>query len=181
MASIHTYLELLNPLEGGYVNRKNDRGGPTNRGITLATLRMAGYDKNGDGIINAEDVKLITYQDLLEITKKYYWDRVKADDIINQSLANIICDFTFHSGAWGIIIPQRILRDEFNIKIKVDGIVGSKTLLAINLAPQLQFFMEIKKARKKFLIDIVNGDPTQKENLKGWINRLDKLEFKYNL
>ena len=43
-----------------YTNRKSDRGNATKYGITLATWKKVGYDKNGDGVINAEDVKLLT-------------------------------------------------------------------------------------------------------------------------
>jgi lysozyme family protein len=40
-----------------YTNNKKDKGGPTKYGITLATWRKVGYDKNGDGVLNEEDVK----------------------------------------------------------------------------------------------------------------------------
>lgn len=43
-----------------YTNNKKDKGGPTKYGITLATWRKVGYDKNGDGVLNEEDVKLLT-------------------------------------------------------------------------------------------------------------------------
>lgn len=46
-----------------YTNNKNDRGGATKFGITLATWRKVGYDKNGDGVLNEEDVKLLTEED----------------------------------------------------------------------------------------------------------------------
>jgi len=56
-------LENLSPLilkwEGGYVNNPADLGGATNKGVTLSTWKQQGYDKNGDGVIDVEDLKLI--------------------------------------------------------------------------------------------------------------------------
>ena len=75
-----------------YTNNKKDKGGPTKYGITLATWRRVGYDKNGDGVLNEEDVKLLTKDDFHRVFKQNYWNACKADKIQDQSVA--ICWLT---------------------------------------------------------------------------------------
>ena len=70
---------------------------------------------------------------------------------------------------WGIKIPQKILG------LKVDGIVGEKTITAVNNAPA-NFLQTLYKERQKFLERIAKTNPTQKKFLRGWLNRLDDLK-----
>lgn len=53
-----------------YINNKKDKGGPTKYGITLATWRRVGYDKNGDGVLNEEDVKRLTEEDFHRVLSR---------------------------------------------------------------------------------------------------------------
>ena len=76
-----------------YTNNKHDRGGATKYGITLATWRRVGYDKNGDGVLNEEDVKRLTEEDFHRVFKQNYWNACKADQIQDQSVANMLVDF----------------------------------------------------------------------------------------
>ena len=68
-----------------------------------------GYDKDGDSDINIDDIRLLTPHDTLAVLKTCYWDRWRADEINNQKVANILVDWLWCSGKWGILIPQRIL------------------------------------------------------------------------
>ena len=81
-----------------YTNNKKDKGGPTKYGITLATWRRVGYDKNGDGVLNEEDVKLLTKDDFHRVFKQNFWNACKADKIQDQSVANMLVDFAYNSG-----------------------------------------------------------------------------------
>lgn len=170
MAVIKNLAPKIAQWEGGYVNDPVDKGGATNMGVTVATWRQVGYDKDGDGDIDGDDVKLLTKKDFEAVLKKY-WDRWKADKIENQSIANILVDWVWGSGVWGIKIPQRILG------VVEDGIVGEKTLCVLNARNQKELFNEIFLARVKFLNDIVKRDPSQKRFIKGWINRLNDFKF----
>jgi len=168
-------IELLTPLilkwEGGFVNDPLDRGGATNMGVTLSTWRSVGYDKDGDGDIDATDMKLLTKEDF-NVVLRQYWNRWKADQIKNQSIANILVDWVWGSGKWGITIPQRI------IGVPQDGVVGPATIAAINGASSPKaLFVVIYNARLKFLEDIVARNPSQSRFIKGWKNRL--ADFKY--
>jgi len=124
-------LENLSPLilkwEGGYVNDPADLGGATNKGVTLSVWKQQGYDKNGDGVIDVEDLKQITVDDLVKrILRPHYWNRWQADRIRSQALANILVDWVWCSGRWGIVLPQGILG------AKQDGYVGEETLNRLN-------------------------------------------------
>lgn len=154
MANIDILSPFILSWEGGFVNDPHDRGGATNRGVTLATWRQVGYDKDGDGDIDVDDLKLITASDAVDrVMKPHYWDRWKADRIKSQSVANIVVDWVWASGRHGIINVQQLLG------VKVDGIVGEKTLAAINAQDPRQLFDRIKAAASPSIENLVAKTP----------------------
>ena len=169
MADIKKFLPYLQ-IEGKYNNDKSDSGGPTMRGITWATF-VQYRNQKGLPLPSITDLKNISNETWEDIVKTMYWNKWHADQIYNQSIANILADWFFNSGYWGIKIPQRILG------LKEDGIVGSKTLDAVNIDNQAVLFQDIKKAREQFYWDIVKNKPSQNKFIKGWINRLNQFTF----
>lgn len=81
-------LEFLFPSEGGYVNNKNDKGGPTNMGITQATLNS--YRKRKG--LPSKDVKNITREEAKAIYYDDYWVTSGADRISDPNMAVAIFD-----------------------------------------------------------------------------------------
>ena len=150
--------------EGGYAGNI-DGATCTMKGVTLATYRrFFGKEKN------CKDLKEITQAEWDYIFKKGFWDRWKADDIKNQSIAELLVDWCWTSGVWGIKFPQRVLG------VKDDGIVGPKTLAAINdYEDQEELFNKLWNRRKKHFQDIAKGGKAK--FLGGWLNRLN--DFKY--
>lgn len=158
-----------------YTNKKSDRGNATKYGISLATWKKVGYDKNGDGKIDANDVKLLTKADYDRVFKRNYWDVCHADDIKSQAIANLLVDFAYNSGTGNAIRQiQQVL------KVKVDGIIGAKTLSAINTYKlgYWTLFDKLKVARIAFLNNIVKADAKQEVNLKGWMRRVANIQYK---
>ena len=171
-------IEKLAPIvakwEGGFVNDPIDKGGATNMGVTVGAWKQLGYDKNGDGLINNADMKLLSKDDFKFVLRKY-WDKWQADKIKNQSIANILVDWYWGSGKWGIVIPQRDI-----LGVSADGLVGEKTIAKLNEMIDKDaeaLFENIYAARVKFLDNIVKNNPSQKRFIKGWKNRLSDFKF----
>lgn len=190
MAKVDVLLPFILKWEGGFVNDPADAGGATNKGVTLTTWRNIGYDKDGDGDIDVQDLKLLSSADVRDrVLKPHYWDRWKADLIQSQKVANILVDWVWGSGKHGIVIPQKLLG------VADDGIVGDKTLSAVNFADPDQLFDAIFQARVDFFNEITEASIreyekkigrkakeaelikyTNKRFLKGWLNRLDDIK-----
>ena len=152
--------------EGGYINDQADLGKQTNKGVTLSTYRSV-FGKNK----TVSDLKKITDEQWEFIFKKFYWDKWKADDINDQNVANILVDWLWCSGSYGIKIPQRVLG------VSVDGIVGSKTIAAINARDGRELFDTIKQERKDYIDRICQTRPQNKKFKKGWLNRINSLDY----
>jgi lysozyme family protein len=166
MANLDSFLPKLLALEGGYVNDPADRGGATNMGITLGTWRRIGYDKDGDGDLDCDDIRKLDERDFAVVVRKYYWDRWCADDIRDQKLAEMLVDWLWSSGRWGIVIPQRLLL------VRDDGIVGPRTLSAVNHSNPNQLLMSIYNARLAFIRQLIRKDYSLVKFGRGWVNRL---------
>lgn len=153
-----------------YTNNKKDKGGATKYGITLATWRRVGYDKNGDGVLNEEDIKLLTEDDFHRVFKNNYWNACKADKIQDQSVANMLVDFAYNSG-----VKRAATYLQLTLGITADGIIGNKTLFAINKSNGKRLFERFKKTREDYLKSIAKGE--QKDFLDGWLRRLSYITY----
>lgn len=190
MAKIEFLAPKILKWEGGYVDDPADPGGATNKGVTLSTWRQVGYDKDGDGDIDEDDIRLLNHDDFIKVLKHTYWDRWQADLITNQSIAELLVDWVWGSGKWGIIIPQRLLG------VKQDGIVGPLTIGTLNSRLPSGMYQTIFDARIRFIRDIVQKSihdyeekrgekSTPAEQMKmtlkrfeaGWMNRLYDFKF----
>lgn len=171
MANYKLLVPIIEKWEGGWSDDPTDKGGATMRGITLYTYRA--YCKNNRlPAPTKDDLKNISQDKWDAIFKNMFWDKWKADRIENQSVANILVDWFWNSGIYGIKIPQRLLG------LKEDGIVGPITLNLINMLPSKELFTDIKAERIKFVENIVKNNPYQGRFLNGWKNRIN--DFKFN-
>lgn len=155
----------------GFANDPDDLGGATMCGVTLATFaeycRRKGYPR--PTIVR---LKAIKYKEWLEILKTMFWDKWKADQINNESIALILVDWVWGSGKYGITIPQKA------IGVTADGIVGPKTIAAVNAKDPKQLFDLIRKERLAYIERICRSRPINLKYKRGWLNRLNDIKFK---
>lgn len=161
--------EILKPFilswEGGYVNHPNDKGGATNKGVTIGTFRSVyGQGKS------VQDLKNMTDAQWLYIFEKLYWNKWNGDRIADQSVANLLVDWVWGSGVWGIKYPQQVLG------VTADGLVGPKTLAALNGQDASTLFARLWKKRKEHF-EACARKPGQSVFLKGWLNRLAGIKY----
>jgi lysozyme family protein len=165
--------DILKPFilswEGGFVNSKYDKGGATNKGITIATYKaLVRADNNKDGKIDVEDLKLLTDKQWYAVFKVNFWNKWKADDIEDQGIANLLVDWYWNSGRYGITNAQ------IAIGVAPDGIVGKQTIAAINNHPNKnELFVKIWRARANYFKRL-----NQPKNYNGWMNRLNGIQYR---
>ena len=154
----------------GYHCIAGDRGEHTMCGVTLKTFREW-RKKQGKPVPGVNDLKALSYDEWLAILKQMFWDPCKADQINNQSIAQMLVDWRWVNGTQAI-------RDAQNVFSCVqDGIVGPKTLAALNAPEAQSVFNRLKNARIRAYERIVARSPSQKKFLKGWLNRTNSITF----
>ena len=166
MADKNKLIPIIKRWEGGFGNHPKDKGGATNKGVTLTTYRMV-YGKNK----TVDDLKNMSDKEWDYIFTKLYWNKWKADEIKNQSIANILVDWVWMSGLGTIKKIQSLFG------LTADGIVGNKTISYINSHDQEEVFNKIWNRRKSFYDSLVANNQSQKVFLKGWMNRLNTFKF----
>ncbi|MBN2916240.1 MAG: peptidoglycan domain protein, partial [Prevotella sp.] len=87
------------------------------------------------------------------------------------SIANILVDWVWSSGTPGVTLVQAMLG------VRADGIVGNKTLKAINSQSPKQFFERIKARRKQYILGIIAKHPSQQVFEAGWLRRLNAINY----
>ena len=162
MSRLDTLARFIRSWEGGFVNDPRDRGGATNKGITIGTFRAVfGKDKS------VTDLKNMTLQQWEYIFKKYFWNKWKADDIKDEWVAYLVVDWLWCSGSHGITKVQKYLG------LNPDGVVGPKTISKINSLDSKLLFTNLWKLRESF----IRGLRQFSTYGKGWLRRLNGIQY----
>lgn len=154
--------------QNGIANDPDDRGGATMVGITLKTFCDYCFRKKLPEP-NVAKLSQLSYSDWLEILKTMFWDRWQADIITDQRVAEILVDWVWTSGSYGITIPQKLLG------VKTDGIVGPKTLYAVNSRNPETLFQSLSQARISYIDSICQNRPANRIFRNGWLRRINSL------
>lgn len=172
--------------EGGYSNRKEDKGGRTNFGVMQGNLNEYNgwkhpYRTNYNMPKNVED---LTHEQAKTVLRENTYLRYGIDKISDKKLARQMFDQTVNPGP-GATIPtfQREINKLKNTNLPGTDIVGKQTQAALNTMSEeelRELRQRMAKNRLEYYFQKVKEDPTQKANLNGWLVRgcsyLDKEE-----
>ena len=159
--------EYILSVEGGYSNDKADKGGKTKYGIIEVEARKYGYKG---------DMKDLTKDIAEDIYKNKYYLSNNLDKIKDKRVALSIADWTINSGSWGLKKAQQTINILKGDILAVDGVLGEKSIQAINSINPEMFLNQYHELQRKFYKAIVDNNPSQSVFLKGWLNRVTRKE-----
>jgi len=148
--------------EGGFTSHPDDHGGPTNYGITQATLQW--WLKRP---VTLADIKAITPELATEIYTTLYvknpgFDTLEVPDYLRDQLI----DFGVNSGPRLAVMKLQTL-----LGITADGDIGPETKAALAACNPCQHNNQLVITRLQMIGRIISRDKSQAVFAAGWINR----------
>lgn len=175
MRQFDDYFKIILEHEGGFVDHPSDPGGKTNYGISLLFLKglvLADGDIDHDGDIDGDDIKALTVNDSKKLYKKFFWDPLHLEALVNEELKLHVFDHGVNAGTkTGIKLLQRILG------LTDDGSIGPMTIKAANSYTG-NIVEKYKEARQGYYLAIIAKNPRLIVFKKGWLNRINTTKFK---
>lgn len=164
--------------EGGYANVSGDKGGETYCGISYnANPNWPGWEMlNRYKPLRRGD--LVNDSTLRQLVADVYWERYftpKRFHHFNHLLPALCCfDFAVHGG-FSVERLQRLLSVRFATPLKPDGVMGAKTIDAVNAQDPKRLSLAILDWRREHLANIIQANPALEVFSEGWNNRLTAL------
>ena len=176
--------------EGGYVNDPDDLGGVTNYGVTVHTMRRLGLDLTKDGVVDANDVRVLTRAHAVSIFVEHYFRGPRIDRLPVPLQASVF-DMYVNAGANAVKILQRLLVD-MRITVTIDGVIGPRTIAAAKQAMEAAPDHMVDAygiARRNYYYDLAARRPQSRKYARrrdggkgGWIKRAeDFVSARYHL
>ena len=193
--------DRLVPIEGGYVNNRNDPGGATNHGISLRFLLGEGlkdvdldghgdFDLDMDGDIDVDDIKALSPADAKSLYYRCFWK-----PMLCERWAAPIGEAMFDQGVnGGLTAAKKLLQTAINICLwrraafvgrpsilDVDGGLGDKTAAAFDWVLQHPgdgmpaLIAAYRDAAERRYRNLVSRNPKLAEFLGGWVKRARNL------
>lgn len=171
--SVDTLIVNLVKREGGYVDHAADAGGPTNFGITQATL--AGWR----GVpVSADDVRSMGEAEAVAIYRDRYFVKPGFDQVPDPEFQEFMFDYGVNSGPGQAVKSLQVCLQRMKVYTGgIDGGMGPLTrqgLRAVTNLPELYY--RVKCERYELFLRYIGHDPRQAAFATGWSNRMDELE-----
>ncbi len=176
--------------EGFISNNKSDKGGFTYKGIShVMHPAWPGWKIIDAAVAAGNTSQLKNNEQLNKFVEDFYlsefWNKIKGDALPSQLIANELFDSSINLG---VSVASEFLQKTINLlnrngslypDIKVDGIIGSQTLAALNKCiaanGEKLVFNLLNFYQAKRYIEIMERDGTQ-EIFIGWFSRIDIIK-----
>jgi lysozyme family protein len=148
--------------EGGFSDRKADRGGPTKYGITQATL--AAWRGRP---VTPKDVEALTVDEARRIYRTLYIEKPGFASL-PEPLRGLVVDTAVHSG---VKTAVRLLQLALG-GLLMDGVLGPVTMAAVQDANPSWLYRKMLAERIRYLGEVIKVRPANAEFAKGWMARI---------
>jgi lysozyme family protein len=156
--------------EGGYVDHPRDPGGATNMGITLATLSA-----HRGRTVTKQEVRDLTQAEAAAIYREKYWNVVRAGEL-PAGIDIVAFDPAVNSGPRrGARWLQEALVGQ-GLTVKVDGAVGTETLVAANSTARVGQAVDVIKRACAIRMSFLHRLSTFDAFGRGWTRRVADVE-----
>lgn len=182
---IHAFTAYWERDFGDFTDSKWDRGGVTRNGVTVGFLKGISdktlADLNKDGKIDVNDVKLVTPEVAKKLFHREFWEGGRAY-CCPRLTAMAYYDFSVNSGSGNAAMCLQKAIDTLRpgTIIAYAKNLGPKTREALKKFTDKQddfdLAIEVCRKREAFVRAIADNDLSQKNNLKGWLNRISGLQ-----
>ena len=167
--------------EGGFVDDPDDPGGATNHGVTIGTMRGLGLDLDGNGRVDAADVRRLDPAQAARIYVEHYFRRPRLDRLPAMVQASVF-DMQVNAGANAVKILQRLV-SRMGFACADDGVVGPRTEAATQAAAAAapaHLADAYGIARRNYYYAIADARPASRKYARtraggkgGWITRAE--------
>ena len=149
--------------ESGYVNDPLDSGGRTNLGVTQRVWEeFVGHP------VSEADMRALTPEKVGKLYKQKYWNSAYCE-VLPKGLDYVVFDFAVNAGT-----GRSVKTLQQAIGVVADGIIGPRTMAAINGANTKNLVAKFSDARTDFYQGIVARKPDQARFIRGWLNRVEE-------
>ena len=152
--------------EGGFVDRKEDSGGPTNFGITLQM-----FAKYKGRMVSFEELKFIGQADVNNFYEQFFWTPLRISGL-PQVIATAILDTAINQGQSSAIKLAQMALGEHHL---VDGIMGPDTLRDLDIVSEKEFLIDYMALIQEKYVNICKNAANQIIFLSGWLQRSRRL------
>lgn len=148
--------------EGGYVDHAADKGGPTNFGITRATLsQWRGKPATVD------EVRRLSRDEAKQIYRRRYIEDPGYLAISSDQVRSLVVDCAVNHG------PDRATKLlQQAAHVFPDGKLGPVSIAAINRMTPAALYRRLCAQRARLYGEIITKNPSQAVFAAGWMNRL---------
>lgn len=170
MADIQNLIPMIRKWEDKSITDVEVLTKERNKGVTLNLYALYCKVKKAPKP-TIEQLMNISDEEWFDLFKTLFWDKWGGDKIENQSIANILVDWLWMSGDYGIKIPQRILG------VALNGVVDNKTILALNKKTSKDLFQQIFYERVSYINRICISRPANRKFKQIWLDRVYQFKF----
>jgi lysozyme family protein len=177
MSSFGPAIAVVLRHEGGWVDDPDDLGGETNYGISSLIIKRENISPaylglNPDTQGQRGWLRPLSVEAASRVYERLFWDRYGYKAILDQTVATKVFDCAVNCGpARAHAMAQRAAAVVSGAQVTADGIMGPKTIAAINACQPAAFVAAFAQQMRNHYEAIIQARPQNAKFRANWLRR----------